>query len=653
MTDRAPHLRVQRLVLVESRVPRTKFIEDRDLRLHPGLNIVWAHELPAEEGATEKDRAGHGVGKSTFCLMLRAVLGDDGLAVNTMCSHLADHYSSGGIAAEVLAGGKTLAVFRAFGPGSFAIAGGVVEHLFDGENHPKLKFDDYVKTLGETACLARLESQSVAPGKGPVEWRHLLPWLSRDQALGLRRYFEWRNGNDGSDGPALVRLGLGLLTGGEAKADSEISIANKGLQSARRKLRAEEQRGSNVRNIIETALRKWAGVSNSLQMVSDDLFAESVEKEIRRKEEALESKTAKANAEIAAVEKELISLEIEIWQRSPLVERAKSQWQESVALRDGDAEALKGIRARRDDLKVLEGMCGPGNVSYRDCSYVKAETELSSLRAKRDVGTMESRVNSLDDQVVALEQSFKRQEKELNALTEAKTSKTTRKETLQKENDERTKEFGKRDGIRETLAEWEESRLAPETEQLRAVRASVQEVQEQLESAKRQKFLAQQQVSERAQRISKRMGELAKAFGGHGLYIAAEEERPFQMLGVDGDAYGPLEILLGDLACAQDGAEGAGAAHPGFLVFDCPQERAMGPQIYGRFLTLVDEICRATPGLQVFITTTTPPPAALTDKPSRVVLELSRKDLLLKRRIENLLARMKPASTDAADEEEV
>jgi hypothetical protein len=146
------------------------------------------------------------------------------------------------------------------------------------------------------------------------------------------------------------------------------------------------------------------------------------------------------------------------------------------------------------------------------------------------------------------------------------------------------------------------------------------------------------------------MGDLAKAFGGHGRYLATEEERPFQMLAVDGDAYRPLEILLGDLACAQDGAEGAGAAHPGLLVFDCPQERAMGQQIYGRFLTLVDEVCRATPGLQVFITTTTPPPAVLTEKPSRVVLQLSRKDLLLKRRIENLLARAVPSSRDEEED---
>ena len=69
MTNLAPRLRVERLVIVESSPPVT-FI--RDVQLRAGLNIVWAEELTSAEGATEVERAGHGVGKSTFSLMLRS-----------------------------------------------------------------------------------------------------------------------------------------------------------------------------------------------------------------------------------------------------------------------------------------------------------------------------------------------------------------------------------------------------------------------------------------------------------------------------------------------------------------------------------------------------------------------------------------------------
>lgn len=136
-----------------------------------------------------------------------------------------------------------------------------------------------------------------------------------------------------------------------------------------------------------------------------------------------------------------------------------------------------------------------------------------------------------------------------------------------------------------------------------------------------------------------------------GQYVPTDEERPFHMLRADGDAYTVLEILLGDLVCAADGADGGGA-HPGLLVLDCPREREMSPQLYDRFLKLVDEVCRAVPGLQVVLTTTTPPPDPLRDEPTRI-LKLSHAsddDLLLKRRVENLLTREPPAPR--AEEEE-
>jgi hypothetical protein len=126
------------------------------------------------------------------------------------------------------------------------------------------------------------------------------------------------------------------------------------------------------------------------------------------------------------------------------------------------------------------------------------------------------------------------------------------------------------------------------------------------------------------------------------------------MLGVDGDAYTVLEILLGVLACTQDGADGGGSGHPGLLVFDCPREREMGSHLYDRFLTLADEVDRVAPGLQVIITTTTPPPVPLQAAPT-CVLTLSRATedgLLLKRRVENLLSRAPTSSPDVSEEEE-
>lgn len=654
MTENVPRLRVKRLVIVESRSPLT-FI--RDVRLHAGLNIVWAEELAAADGGSEVQRAGHGVGKSTFSLMLRAVLGDDGAAVKTMRNHLAKYYGSGGIAAEVIANTERFAVFRSFGTQSFALRDATVEGLFEESAKAQaIDFSTYVETLGEQACLQHMATRALPVTGQALEWSHMLCWLARDQALGLRQYFEWRN-DDGTglrrkvkDPPALTRLVLGLLSGAESKAEATILSINNELTGARDALRGEEQRGTNTRAIVETQLRTWAGVSDSLQMVSDDLFADSVEREIQRKTRQLDSKNDEDRTAIELLDRELIELAAEIKTRTPIVELTKGRWDEAVALRTNDDKSLAEIRERRDKLLQLVGSCQYGGVSYSECSYIQQQRGSISLSAQKQIGVLKKSVEALEEREATAKADYEREAKVLEGLTTTQQQKTDRKKALNKAIEERQRQLGQGDAVRKTLSEWQENQKAPETEKLRSARTNVAELEKKLESAKGAKVSAQQQAPDRERVVNARFARLAEVFGALGRYVPADEKRPFHMLRADGDAYTVLEILLGDLTCAADGVAGGGA-HPGLLIFDCPREREMSPQLYDRFLKLVDEVCKAVPGLQVVLTTTTPPPEPLREPPTRI-LKLSHAsddDLLLKRRIENLLTRVTPAMREEED----
>jgi hypothetical protein len=492
-----------------------------------------------------------------------------------------------------------------------------------------------------------------------VEWGHVLCWIARDQALGLRQYFEWRN-DDGTglrrkvkDPPALVRLALGLLTGAEANAEETISSINGELSTARDTLKSEEQRGTNTRGIVETQLRTWAGVSNSLQMVTDDLFSHSVEKEIQWKTRQLEAKNEEDRVAVAAEDHQLVELAADIKTQDRIVQLAKSRWDEAVALRTRNEKWLEEIRERRDKLLTLSGTCQYGGIAYSDCRHIQERRGMVEFTAQRDIGVLSKAVDDWDDREATEKASYEREAKVLGELTAAQEEKTKRKRELNNAIEARLRQLGQGDAVRGTLAQWQESHQAPETEKLRAARTSVVNLEKRLEAAKGAKASAQQQVSEREQKITARIAKLAKVFGVNGRYVLSDEKRPFQILGADGDAYTVLEILLGDLACAEDGVDGGGGAHPGLLLFDCPREREMSPHLYYRFLTLVDEVCRRAPGLQIIITTTTPPPEPLREPPTRI-LKLSRardEDLLLKRRIENLLVRATPSASDASEEE--
>lgn len=657
MTEQAPRLRVERLVIVESRSPAT-FI--RDIPMRAGVNIVWAEELTYVEGATEVERAGHGVGKSTFSLMLRAVLGDDGVAVKTMRNHLVEHYANGGIAAEVVAGEERFAVFRSFGTQSFALRNRAVEDLFgDNTKADAVDFSAYVAALGAQACLDHMPTR-VLPVTGQViEWSHVLCWIARDQALGLRQYFEWRN-DDGTglrrkvmDPPALVRLVLGLLSDAEAKAEERISTANGDLLKARDVLRGEEHRGANTRSIVETQLCTWAGVSNSLQIAADDLFAESVEKEIQRKVSQFEATNNEDRALVASLDRELVELAADIRAQERIVALAKARWDETMALRNKDDKSLTEIRERRDKLLTLSGACPHGGVSFGECSYVQAQRDTLPLAAKRDINVLAKTLDEYGNREAVEKADYEREAKTLHELQEVHGRKSGQRTNLNSAIERRLRQLGEGDAIRRSLAQWQESHQAAETERLRSARASVADIERRIEAAKGAKLGAQQQVSTRERQITARVAKLAEGFGVNGRYVSSDEKRPFQMLGADGDAYTVLEILLGDLACAADGASGDGA-HPGLLIFDCPREREMSPHLYERFVATVDEVCKATPGLQVILTTTTPPPGQLLEPPTRI-LKLSRasdNDLLLKRRVENLLARATPSSLDVTEEAE-
>lgn len=648
MMERAPRLCVEHLVIVESRSPLT-FI--RDVRLHAGLNIVWAEELAAANGGSEVERAGHGVGKSTFSLMLRAVLGDNGIAVKTMRNHLAKQYGSGGIAAEVVAGTDRFAVFRSFGSQSFALRGATVETMFkENTKGQNLDFATYLAILGEQACFQHMTRRALPVTGESVEWGHVLCWLARDQALGLRQYFEWRKDHGTGmrrkmkNARALTLLVLGLLSDAEVKADAAIASFNNELMTARDALRSEEQRSTNTRAIVETQLRKWAGVSNSLQMDSDDLFVDSVEREIQRKTRQLDSKNDEDRAALDAIDHELIELAAEIKMQTPIVELAKGRWDEAIALRTNDDKSLTEIRERRDKLLQLVGSCQYGGVSYSECSYVQQQRGTISLSAQKEIGVLKKTVEEREQRETTNKANYEREAAILERLTKRRAQTTERKKALSKAIEDRQRQLGQGDAVRKTLSEWQENQEAPETDRLRTARSNVGDLEKKLESAKSAKVSAQQQVSDRARQVNARFAKLAEVFGALGRYVPADEKRPFHMLRADGDAYTVLEILLGDLACATDGVDGGGA-HPGLLIFDCPREREMSPQLYDRFLKLVDEVCNAVPGLQVVLTTTTPPPDALREPPTRILKlsHASNDDLLLKRRIENLLTRVTPA----------
>src|SRR5450830_977025 len=125
-----PRLWVERVWLLESREPLTI---TREVALRPGVNVVWAREPESDTGSGLAS-AGHGVGKTSFCLLLRHLLGDEATAITVLREKAAANFPKGGVAARVHIDDVTWLVYRPYGAHSHPLAkmGEQLEGLFNG-----------------------------------------------------------------------------------------------------------------------------------------------------------------------------------------------------------------------------------------------------------------------------------------------------------------------------------------------------------------------------------------------------------------------------------------------------------------------------------------------------------------------------------------
>jgi len=196
----------------------------RTISLKRGLNVVQAgvDSVPDEI-------SGHGTGKTTFCRMLRYLLGEPTFANKRDTLLISELFKKGCIAAELHIRDKKWVVRRPFdNTSSFAIENGSIEEVVSATKNGIAK-SQYIQTLGlDTFC----ENLFFRDNR-PIQWGHLLAWMTRDQEARLSNIHTWRNNSvSESESPAfanptqdplfLMRAALGLLTPDEMLNENKL-----------------------------------------------------------------------------------------------------------------------------------------------------------------------------------------------------------------------------------------------------------------------------------------------------------------------------------------------------------------------------------------------------------------------------------------------
>ena len=379
-----PRLWVERVWILESREPMRCV---RKIALRPGVNVVWAREPEGDSGSGVAS-AGHGVGKTSFCLLLRYVLGDDASAISALRVKAAANFPKGGVAAQVHIEGVSWLVFRPFGASSssWAKVGNQLDELLA---EPRTTaFQDYLEALQST-FIGRLPTQTLPGTNQPLEWRHLLAWCIREQRTRFDGFFHWREG-DGLgfrrsrvDPPLFVSAVLGILNVDVVRLLQEAEQLDEELSKVKSQIPILEKVSAMELTRLEQRIRTKVGARKELpifQSIVEDSLASQVTEFLHRAELMEREVEAKALAAEQAMEPDVALLnELRSTHAQCVLEAQLSK--ALYEQRAKDAERLKG---EIDALMRLKGHCAHGRVDFDSCSYVQDRRSTVSMAGRLD-----------------------------------------------------------------------------------------------------------------------------------------------------------------------------------------------------------------------------------------------------------------------------
>lgn len=625
-----PRLWVETLWLVESREP---LVFTRTIDLHPGLNIVWAKESSPSE-ASGLASAGHGVGKTSLCLLLRYVLGDEAPAIATLRAKAAGSFPKGGVAAKVHLDGATWLVFRPYGGYSHSMAaqcdfleplvGGAVANDFSGYSNALEQFS-----------VGRLVARSLPGTNQPLEWRHLLAWCIREQSTRFDGFYHWREGEglgfkrSRRDPPLLVGSVLGLVGLELDRLLRDIETKQKQMEQCKERIPELERMPVYALAHAERQLRLRVKAQED-EPVFMTTVGDSIESRVQSLLELAEQSEQRLESDAEKMEESLAGELVRLHELTKARELAKLEADIAKSLVDVNRADFERLTKLRDRLEGLEGRCEHGNVEFEACQHIQERKSMVSMTWHRDGRQVRATAPELATRYAArsaaLDKAASAASVQLQHISEKKAE--LRRLRVRIATSESERAFLKQS--------WDALRLqhiqrtqGGDTAELLEARRQLQELETALNSLRLAEVSRRSEQSSRVDAIKALTVAVSTRLlgaAGHARFVPGHEVRPFEVAR-GGEAYQVLEVLLGDIVCLLDSAVSEASNHPGFLVHDCPREADMSERLYREFFLAAAEAAEqlghdgAVP-FQFIVTTTSPPPQELGKAP-HLILELA------------------------------
>lgn len=643
-THEYPRLWVETIWLVESREP---LVLTRAIELHPGLNIVWAKE-PTSKESPGLSSAGHGVGKTSLCLLMRYVLGDDAPAIASLREKATASFPKGGVAAKVHLDGTTWLVFRPYGAYSHSLASQCDELVLLLHGTIPSEFSGYLNAL-EQFSIGRLAAQSLPGTNQPLKWRHLLAWCIRDQRTRFDGFYHWRDGEGlgftrpRRDPPLFVSSVLGLVDAGLDQLLREIESKQNQLDQGKERIAELERAPVFALTHADRQLRIRLGAGED-EPLYDTIVESSVGSRVRMALAAAEQDEKRWELEIEQSEELLAHEQIRLANLNNVLQLAEVEVGIAKSLVDANRADFERLTTLRDQLEGLSGgRCDHGDVEFSECKYIQDRKSTVSMSWHRDGKEVHANAADLARQLARRESEFQKASAAVSGQSQRVSIKRAelRRLNVRVATSESSRTLLERSWNELQLLHSQRAQGVDSAELVQA-RKRQQELESKLNGLRTSVAGRRSQQSSRAETIKSLTACVsARLLGaaGHARFVPDQELRPFEV-SRGGEAYQVLEVLLGDIVCLLDAATSKASSHPGFLVHDCPREADMSERLYREFFLVAAEAAEqlrqtyAVP-FQFIVTTTSSPPEEIQRAPY-IVLELepgSDEKLLFKREL--------------------
>lgn len=657
-----PDVWIRRVVIYKQIAPEPVVI--REVSLTKGLNVIWAEEPDDDNPSAEI--TGHSAGKTTFCRLLRYVLGEKTFGTKAGMDLIRKAFPSGYVGAELCVRRQWWAVIRPIGNGrnSYIKAAATIEELLDDRKQPAYQ-DDYTAKIGLDALLDNLETGAIVRTNETIQWGHLLAWCTRDQEARFQNVYDWRSPRSESDWPNfrfskadplfVMRTLLGLFLPDELKGEEKLAKLLQDQEELEKQLDDLKREPQFRVNLYEKELRHrlQAVLPDEQGLEERPLHWDQLHPDLDR---LTDKAVGKLDEDITDVEGEHKTLQAQIDNLGGTIRSFEDREKALDVLFGVDAAAGReldqGVVQRQKVRDLLdqhgEATCILGNVLYSDCSYVQKRQQTLQFTQLQDAHAMEQAEARRVEAQNAVKAQKKQIQDDIARLNHERGLLQVKRDALWAGIREKRENIRDIMNARDQLATWTERRnRAGEYPGLDECQRNLTEVNGKIEKleAGLSKLLAQHDRNRDL--IASIFSGAVRAVLSSGTYDGrvslANRELEFRIThgpAMSGEAVETLSVLLADVACLVYNSVSEKSRLPGFLLHDSPREADLGLRIYRSFIRLVAALqshfgSAAACPFQYILTTTTSPPPELQHEPF-IKMRLNAaepKELLLKRNI--------------------